>query len=87
MGFWNNHLANDPGAREFDVENMLAPKWSRQDWRNPCLCHAAPPDLVAAIGSGYQRLFVIPSMDLVVVRQGVDATFRDGEFLRLLLGR
>ena len=87
MGFWNNHLAADPSAREFDVENMLAPKWSRQDWRKPCLCHAAPSDLVAAIGSGYQRLFVIPSMELVVVRQGVDATFRDGEFLRLLLGR
>jgi CubicO group peptidase (beta-lactamase class C family) len=87
MGFWNNHLAADPGAREFDVENMLIPKWSRQDWRKPCLCRAAPSDLVAAIGSGYQRLFVIPSMDLVVVRQGVDATFRDGEFLRLLLGR
>jgi len=87
MGFWNNHLASDPGAREFDVENMLIPKWSRQDWRKPCLCRAAPSDLVAAIGSGYQRLFVIPSMDLVVVRQGVDAAFRDGEFLRLLLGR
>lgn len=87
MGFWNNRLANDPGAREFDFENMLMPKWSQQNWRKPCLSHAAPSDLVAAIGSGYQRLFVIPSMDLVVVRQGMGGAFKDGEFLRLLLGR
>ena len=87
MGFWNNHLAGDPGAREFDIEGMLMPKWSRQDWRRPCLCHAAPADMLAAIGSEYQRLFVIPSMDLVVVRQGLGGSFRDGEFLRLLLGR
>jgi len=87
MGFWNNRLASDPGAREFDFENMLMPKWSQQNWRKPCLSHAAPSDLVAAIGSGYQRLFVIPSMDLVVVRQGMGGAFKDGEFLRLLLGR
>ena len=87
MGFWNNRLAADPGAREIDVENMLDLKWQRQDWRKTCLCRAAPADLVAAIGSGYQRLFVIPSMELIVVRQGVNARFSDGEFLRLLLGR
>jgi CubicO group peptidase (beta-lactamase class C family) len=87
MGFWNNRLASDPGAREFDFEKMLMPKWSQQVWTKPCICHAAPSDMVAAIGSAYQRLFVIPSMDLVVVRQGMGGSFNDGEFLRLLLGR
>ncbi len=29
----------------------------------------APPDLVAALGAGNQRLFVIPSMQLTIVRQ------------------
>ncbi|MES2572214.1 MAG: serine hydrolase domain-containing protein [Verrucomicrobiota bacterium] len=87
MGFWNNRAASQPGAREFDIENMLERKAPQQDWQNACLCRAAPPDLVAAIGSGYQRLFVIPSLDLIVVRQGRDARFSDGEFLRLLLGK
>ncbi len=87
MGFWNNRAAANPGAREFDIEDMLEKKWSQQDWRSACICRAAPPDLVASIGSGYQRLYVIPSLDLIVVRQGLDAKFSDAEFLRLLLGR
>ena len=40
---------------------------------------------VAVVGSGYQRLFVIPSLDLVIVRQGTNAKFSDAEFLRKLL--
>ncbi|MEA3211760.1 MAG: hypothetical protein QOE70_4817 [Chthoniobacter sp.] len=87
MGFWNNRAASQSGAREFDIEDMLERKWPQQDWRATCLCRAAPADLVASVGSGYQRLFVIPSLDLIVVRQGLDARFSDGEFLRLLLGR
>lgn len=87
MGFWNNRAAGQFGAREFDIEDMLERKWPAQDWRATCLCRAAPADLVASIGSGYQRLLVIPSLDLIVVRQGQDARFSDGEFLRLLLGR
>ena len=35
----------------------------------------------------YQRLYVIPSLDLVVVRHGKGASFSDARFLRLLLGR
>ena len=87
MGFWNNRAAADPEAREFDIENMLERARPQQNWRKTCLCRVAPPDLVAAIGSGYQRLFVIPSLDLIVVRQGTDAQFSDSAFLRLLLGR
>ncbi|MEP6955420.1 MAG: serine hydrolase, partial [Chthoniobacterales bacterium] len=85
LGWWNNRAA--PGGREFDFEAHLTPKWQAQDWRNACLCRAAPSDLVACIGSSYQRLYVIPSLQLVVVRHGAGGTFSDAQFLRLLLGR
>jgi CubicO group peptidase (beta-lactamase class C family) len=86
MGFWNNVNAGS-GGREVDVENMLNRKWHEQDWSNACLCRDAPADLVAAIGSGNQRLYVVPSMDLVVVRFGNFGQFSDGTFLRMLFGR
>ena len=85
LGWWNNRAA--PRGREFDFEAMLKPKWSRQDWNDACLCRDAPPDLVACIGSGYQRLYVIPSLNLIVVRQGAGGRFSDAQFLRLLLGK
>ena len=87
MGFWNNAMAAASSAHELDVEDMLVPKWNRQNWRNACLCQAAPPDLVASVGSGYQRLYVIPSLHLVIVRQGNFGRISDGELLRLALGR
>jgi CubicO group peptidase (beta-lactamase class C family) len=85
LGWWNNRHA--PGGREFDIEAMLVPRWQRQGWGGAVLCRDAPSDLVACIGSGYQRLYVIPSMNLVVVRQGSGGRFSDGRFVRLLLGR
>ena len=85
LGWWNNRAA--PGGREFDFEDMLVPKWPRQNWSDACLCRDAPSDLVACLGSGYQRLYVIPSMGLVVVRQSSGGRFSDGRFLRLLLGK
>lgn len=85
LGFWLNHGASNGNARETDIENMLEKKWQAQDWHQRCICRSAPPDLVAAVGSGYQRLFVIPSLDLVIVRQGSDARFSDAEFLRRIL--
>jgi CubicO group peptidase (beta-lactamase class C family) len=85
LGWWNNQQA--PGGREFDIESMLIPKWQRQGWGGAVLCRDAPSDLVACIGSGDQRLYVIPSMNLVVVRQGSGGRFSDGRFLRLLVGR
>ena len=85
LGWWNNRAA--PGGREFDFEDMLVPKWTRQNWSGAVLCRDAPSDLVACIGSGYQRLYVIPSMGLVVVRQSSGGRFSDAHFLRLLLGK
>jgi len=87
LGFWLNTAATNKGARESDIEDMLEKKWQDQDWHHRCICRSAPVDLVAVVGSGYQRLFVIPSLDLVIVRQRVNARFSDAEFLRKLLGR
>ena len=85
LGWWNNRAA--PNGREFDFEQMLIPKWPNQDWRDACLCRDAPSDLVGCIGSEGQRLYVIPSLHLIVVRQADSGSFSDARFLRLLLGR
>ncbi|WP_142525379.1 serine hydrolase domain-containing protein, partial [Methylacidimicrobium cyclopophantes] len=85
MGFWNNRAAAFPGAREVNVEEMLSRPWRSQDWHNACLWRDGPTDLVAAIGSHGQRLYVIPSRGWIVVRQGFSYSFSDGDFLRLLL--
>ncbi len=46
-----------------------------------------PHDIIVAAGAGKQRLYIIPSLDMVVVRQANQARFEDDEFLsRLLLG-
>jgi hypothetical protein len=42
--------------------------------------------MVVALGSGYQRLFIIPSLNAIVVRQGNGGKFSDALFLRLMLG-
>ena len=86
MGFWLNRTAGD-GASEVDVEKMLDIPWQRQYWHHVCLCRDAPRDLIAAIGSGYNRVFVIPSQDLIIVRQGRDGPFSDATFLRIILGK
>jgi CubicO group peptidase (beta-lactamase class C family) len=85
MGFWLNRVGSE--SREVDVENMLELPWNHQNWREACLCREAPRDMIAAIGSGDQRMFVVPSMDLVIVRQGLnDSRFSDAHFLRLIFG-
>ena len=83
LGWWNNRAA--PGGREFDFESMLTPQWPQEDWSRACICRDAPSDLVMCVGSLYQRLYVVPSLDLIVVRHGRGGSFSDGRFLRLLL--
>lgn len=83
MGLWVNSLA--PGGRELNIEEELERKWWQEDWRGVCLCRAAPRDLFVSLGSMGQRLYVAPSLGLVVVRMSTDSHFSDGEFLRLLL--
>src|SRR5258708_18965479 len=85
MGFWMNRTAGDPSAREVDVEKMLNIPWERQDWHHDCLCKDAPRDLIAAIGSHYERMFIIPSMKLIVGRHGREANFSEVRLFRSIL--
>ena len=87
MGLWLNREAVHSGSRDPDIEDTLEKKWRQQDWSDVCICKGAPADMVAAIGSGYQRLYVIPSLDLIIVRQGENARFSDPVFLSTLLNR
>jgi CubicO group peptidase (beta-lactamase class C family) len=84
LTFWLNRQA--PGAREIDIEKELDLKWQRAHWTGICFCRAAPSDMVVALGSNYERLFIIPSLNAIIVRQGWSAKFSDAYFLRLVLG-
>jgi CubicO group peptidase (beta-lactamase class C family) len=85
LTFWLNRPA--PNAREIDIEKELDLKWQRANWIGICVCRAAPPDMVVGLGSNYERLFIIPSLNAIIVRQGWSAKFSDAYFLRLALGR
>jgi CubicO group peptidase (beta-lactamase class C family) len=85
LAFWLNRQA--PTAREGDMERMLDLPWQTAQWTDVCICKDAPADMVVGLGSGYQRLFVIPSLKAIIVRQGSNAKFSDAHFLRLVLGR
>lgn len=84
FGFWNNHAASSPSAREVDAEATLDKKWGQQSWRNACLCRSAPADLIACIGSYGQRLYIVPSRNLVIVRLAKDSKPNDAQMLKLL---
>ena len=85
LTFWLNRQA--PRAPEIDFEKMLDLPWQRESWGYSCICRAAPPDMVVALGSNYQRMFIIPSLNALIVREGAPAKFADAYFLRLVLGR
>jgi hypothetical protein len=69
------------------MEQMLDLPWQNEHWSGVCICKDAPADVVVALGSHYQRLFIIPSLKAVIVRQGSGGNILDAHFLRLLLGR
>jgi CubicO group peptidase (beta-lactamase class C family) len=80
MGFWLNRPPPVPRLQPI-TDLQLAIDGDQ-------LYPGGPRDLVAAIGSEKQRLYMIPSLDLVVVRFGRETAFSDGDFLsRLLTGR
>jgi len=85
LTFWLNRQA--PRAAEIDFEKDLDLDWRRAHWIDICISRSAPSDMIACIGSGYQRMFVIPSMNAIIVRLGQNTQFSDASFLRLLLGR
>ena len=85
LTFWLNQQA--PNGRDADMEQMLDLPWRNAHWSGFCICKDAPADMVVALGSHYQRLFIISSLKAVIVRQGSGGNFSDPQFLRLLLGR
>jgi len=84
LAFWLNSQA--PNGREADIERMIDLPWQNAQWTDVCICKDAPADMIVALCSGYQRLFVIPSLKAIIVRQGSNAKFSDAHFLRLVLG-
>ena len=85
LTLWLNRKASN--GREADLEKMLDLAWRNAHWSGVCICKDAPADMVVALGSHYQRLFIIPSLKAVIVRQGSGGKFSDAQFLRLILGR
>jgi CubicO group peptidase (beta-lactamase class C family) len=86
LTFWLNEQSRKLSG-ETDMERMLDLPWQSAQWTDVCICKDAPADMVVALGSGYQRLFVIPSLKTIIVRQGSNARFSDAHFLRLVLGK
>jgi CubicO group peptidase (beta-lactamase class C family) len=77
--FWLNRRGKNPMGREIGGEEAEGPKIGFYDGAS---------DLFMAAGAGNQRLYIIRSLDMVVVRQGRFGQWDDREFLgRLLLGR
>ena len=67
------------------AQRRAVPILSRE-WGDVANLDWVPDDLFAACGAGKQRIYVIPSKRLVVVRQGsLSQGFSDTEFLSLLL--
>lgn len=77
---------NDPVPRRL----LLTIPLLRREWSGVLGNQAIPEDLVAAAGAGKQRLYVIPSRELVIVRHGglrlEGPTLEDAEFLQILFG-
>jgi CubicO group peptidase (beta-lactamase class C family) len=86
LGFWLNRGAANPGAKEIDIEASLGRDQPASFWQSGCLSRNAPPDLLAMIGTRGQRVYVVPSRRLVVIRQGDGRGFSDAEFLRRIFG-
>lgn len=84
LGFWLNTNARKPGAVERDVEDALGAGLGASEWARSCLSRSAPDDLVAMVGSRGQRVYIIPSRKLIIVRLGNSPAFRDPDFLRAL---
>ncbi len=87
LGFWLNGNARNKAATERDVEEAIDQKLSAQAWSRSCLSKAAPPDLIAMVGSRGQRVYISRSQKLVIVRLGRENGFRDPDFLRAYFAR
>ena len=86
LGFWLNRVAASAKAREIVVEDSLDPPPPTRFWRDGCLSRVAPPDLLAMIGTGGQRVYIVPSQQLAIIRLAGGGAFSDAEFLARYFG-
>lgn len=87
LSFWLNANATRAGADALSIEGTLGQSRSPEEWRRSCISSVAPVDLIAMVGSGGERCYIVPSRKLVIVRFGNGSNFSDAEFLRRLFGR
>jgi CubicO group peptidase (beta-lactamase class C family) len=81
LTFWLNH----PGAGPIGDDDDDAPLRTRDLIGRDGIYANGPADLVMAAGAAQQRLYIIPSLDMVIVRQGRISRYNDAEFLARLL--
>jgi len=82
LTWWLKKPVPDSILRQIPILEHEMGEIVRSDW--------LPEDLSMAAGAGKQRLYVIPSLKLVIVRQGAflgSRSFSDAKFLELLLRR
>jgi CubicO group peptidase (beta-lactamase class C family) len=87
VSFWLNSTVARADARPISIEGTIGAGRSAEEWGRSCASSAAPPDLIAMVGSGGERCYIVPSRKLVVVRFGDGSAFSDAEFLRRLFAR
>jgi CubicO group peptidase (beta-lactamase class C family) len=92
LTFWLNrssdgsaNVAEKPNGRSQRIQDLLGIEPETTRMSEGGLGAKLPKDVVMAAGAGKQRLYVIPSLDLIVVRQGRQSRFDDREFLSSLL--
>jgi CubicO group peptidase (beta-lactamase class C family) len=79
LGFWLNRPQSVPHPQK--LVDLLPAMDGDQ------IYSGGPKDIYTAMGTGKQRLYIIPSLKLVVVRFAYEAPYSDGDFLsRLLTG-
>lgn len=96
VGRWQGETIVDPSELQTCfVASDVRPDFGLAVWVNPTrsggepsIAHGEPalPDFSMAAGSGNQRMYAIPSLDLVVVRLGrAHRGWRDRDFLELVV--
>ena len=84
LGFWRNQGVRLTGATVINIERSIGETTELKFWKRACISRDAPADLLALVGSGGQRLYVVPSRKLVILRLGNTRNFDDAAFLREL---
>ncbi len=86
-GIWNNRGSVETDPLEAVIEDLLGRPPGSVDWKRIAISRNAPSDLMVMLGSRGQRVYMSPSLGLVVTRTGNSPAFRDAEFLARLFTR